>query len=277
MVWQSRRRSLAWVAVTLLLPPARIDNELVAAIYTFVGPHLEAVRRQLVEAQREQRASEESKRLRREANKIEEIINDDFATFRKRLQKVRAAAAKTGFDAASGEADAGEPGGDDDFLYGGDEPATIVEETGDPGQREGNGDSSGGEPRRLNPIVTPDPEGKSGGHSETAGGAKPRRHGGFQIEFDHQGEGTNRALDQREKRTIFINLDHPQIATALKGRGVEDPVFRRLAYEVAFSEYAIALAVELDNRQEFLDPQDAITEIGLTVHRIAREAAALYA
>lgn len=253
------------------------DNELVAAIYTFVGPHLEAVRKELVDAQREQRASEESKRLRREADKIEDIINDDFASFRKRLQKVKTAAAKTGFDAASGEAEGSEPGGEDDFLYGGDDPATIVEPTGETGQGDGDRGGDGDEPRRLNPIVTPDPTGTSKGHPEKAGGQQPRRHGGFQIEFDHQGDGSNRALYQREKRTIFINLDHPQIAAALKGRGVEDPVFRRLAYEVAFSEYAIALAVELDNRQEFLDPQEAITEIGLTVNRIALAAAALYA
>jgi hypothetical protein len=81
----------------------------------------------------------------------------------------------------------------------------------------------------------------------------------------------------RERRTIFVNLDNPQIAAALKSHGVEDPVFRRLAYEVAFCEYAVALAVELDGRQEFLDPMDAIVQIRETVNRIALASAALYA
>ncbi len=41
---------------------------------------------------------------------------------------------------------------------------------------------------------------------------------------------------------ILINLDHPVLATALAAGGsVEEVGFRRLSYEVAFSEYAIAL------------------------------------
>lgn len=253
------------------------DNPLVASIFAFVGPRIEEVRKALVESQREQRSTEQAKRLQQEASKIEEIINQDFETFRKRLQKVKAAAAKTGFDASDAQAsDQEDEEGDDDFLFGGEEPATVVGdgEEGTTGEGEGG---NGGEPRRLNPIVKPDPDGKSTGHHEKRGGDRPRNRGGFQIEFDQQGEASARAIYQREKRTIYVNLDHPQIAVALKGHGVEDPVFRRLAYEVAFSEYAIALAMELDYREEFLDPQDAIVEIRETIHRIARAAAPLYA
>lgn len=259
------------------------DNPLVAAIYSFVGPKIEKVRKELVEAQRERRSSEEAKRLRREAEKIEEIINDDFAAFRKRLQKVKAATSGSGFDAGESQsASGGTPtGADEDFLYGGEEPATIVEGTGEVGTPNPDPEPKPGpvdpEPRRLNPIVEPDPAGEALGHHQPRGDQTPRRRGGFQIEFDHQGEGSARAVYQRERRTIFINLDHPQIAAARKGHGTEDPVFRRLAYEVAFAEYAIALAYELDYREEFPDAGDAIYEIRETIHRIARSAAALYA
>lgn len=253
------------------------DNPLVSAIFTFVGPRIEEVRKALVESQKEQRATEQAKRLQQEASRIEEIINQDFETFRKRLQKVKAAAAKAGFDTSETQAhDEDVDDGDDNFLFGGEEPATEVED-GERGTR-GQGEAGeGGEPRRLNPIVAPHSDGKSSGHQEKRGGDRPRSRGGFQIEFDNQGEASARAIYQREKRTIYVNLDHPQIAAALKGRGVEDPVFRRLAYEVAFSEYAIALAMELDHREEFIDPQDAIVEIRETIHRIARAAAPLYA
>lgn len=255
------------------------ENLLVAAIHSFIGPKLEEVRKQLVEAQRERRASEEAKRLRREAEQIEEIINSDFDAYRKRLQKVKAATSGQGFDASERESKKGsEPSSaEGDFLYGGDEPATVVEESGEVGKNQEGSGSQNGEPRRLNPIVEPDEKGDSTGHSERRNGQKPRRRGGFQIEFDNQGEGSARALYQREKRTIYINLDHPQIAAAKQGHGIEDPVFRRLAYEVAFAEYAIALAYELDYREEFPDAADAIYEIRETIHRIAREAAALYA
>lgn len=252
------------------------DNPLVSSIFSFVGPRIEEVRRALVESQKEQRSTEQAKRLQQEASRIEEIINRDFEAFRKRLQKVRATAAKAGFDTSdTTTADQEDGDGDDDFLFGGEEPATEVGdgEKGTRGDGEGGG---GGEPRRLNPIVTPDPDGKTSGHHEKRGGDRPRNRGGFQIEFDHQGEATARAIYQREKRTIYVNLDHPQIAAALKGHGVEDPVFRRLAYEVAFCEYAIALAMELDHREEFLDPQDAIVEIRETIHRIALASAPLY-
>jgi hypothetical protein len=253
------------------------DNELVKAIYAFIGPKLEKVRKQLVEAQREHKASEEAKRLRQEASKIEAIINSDFDTFRRRLQKVRAASAGTGFDLSEAEK-AGGGSGDDDFLFGGDEPATKTAETGAIGKtKPGNGKPKTELPRRLNPIVEPDEKDEARGHREASEDGKPRQRGGFHIEFDNQGAESARATYVSEKRTIYVNLEHPQIAAAKQGRGVEDQVFRRLAYEVAFSEYSVALASELENRGEYLDPSDPIVDIRETLNRVARQAADLYA
>jgi hypothetical protein len=59
-------------------------------------------------------------------------------------------------------------------------------------------------------------------------------------------------------------------------RSIDDPVFRRLAYEVAFSEYAIALAHELDRQGHYIEPSAAIVAIRETLNRIARRGAALY-
>ena len=253
------------------------DNELVKAIYSFIGPKLEKVRKELVEAQREHKASEEAKRLRQEANKIEAIINNDFDAFRKRLQKVRSASAGTGFDLSEAERSGGGDG-DDDFLLGGEEPATRTAEAGEIGQPEGGNVGPRGElPRRLNPVVEADPHGDARGHPESKKDGKPRPRGGFHIEFQSQGAESARATYVSEKRTIFVNLDHPQISAAKQGRGVEDPVFRRLAYEVAFSEYSVALASELEFRGEYLDPSDPIVDIRETLNRVARQAASLYA
>lgn len=252
------------------------DNAVVRAIYAFAAPELERVRKELVDEQRKHRETEEAKRLEREASQIERIINEDFNSFRKRLQKVHAAG-KTGFDAGEtpAAATATVPDAEDDFLFGGTEPATIVSETGDPGTH-GDGERGAGPPRRLNPIVEPDPEGTATGHHERRDG-KPRTTGGFQVKFDHQGESASRAMYQAERRTIFVNLDFPQIAKAKAGRSVEDPIFRRLAYEVAFAEYAVAVASELNNRGEFLEPSDAIVEIRERINAVARQAAPLYA
>lgn len=251
------------------------DNHLVQSVFSFVGPAIEHLRKELIEAQRHQRETEEAKRLRKEASQIEDIINRDFDGFRRRLQKIRAASASAGLDAGEA-ARAGGASGDDDFLFPGDEPATVTNPAGETGtSKRGNG-GGGGEPRRLNPIVEPDSEGTSGGRYEGEPDHKPRRRGGFQIEFDNQGEVSARATYQADRRTIYINLDHPQISAAKLGRSAEDPTFRRLAYEVAFSEYALALASELDNRGEYLDPSDPIVDIRETINRVAREAAPLY-
>ena len=154
----------------------------------------------------------------------------------------------------------------------------MVQETGEEGTSQEGSGGEGGPPRRLNPIVAPDPEGKEHGHHEKRrSDGKPRRRGGFTIEFDNQGTESARATYQSEKRTIFVNLDHPQIAAARQDRTPEDPVFRRLAYEVAFSEYAIAVASELDNRGEYLDASDPIVDIRETINRVARAASPLYA
>src|SRR6266545_4719264 len=124
-------------------------------MYAFIGPKLEKVRKELVEAQREHKATEEAKRLRQEASKIESIINDDFDAFRKRLQKVRAATAGSGFDLSEAQKPVG-GAGEDDFLYGGDEPAVETAETGALGKtKSGKGGAKSKLPRRLNPLVEP--------------------------------------------------------------------------------------------------------------------------
>lgn len=251
-------------------------NELVQAIYSFVGPHLEEVRKQLATEQRKERESEEARRLEREAGQIENIINQDFERFRKRLQKVKAASAGPGFDLGEAE-DQGGGDADDDFLYGGDEAATIVEGASEEGVREREGNQEHGDvPRRLNPIVEPSDSGEETGRHEGTKAKRRRPRGGFHIEFRRQGEESARAEYQSENRTIYINLEHPQIAAARQGREVEDPIFRRLAYEVAFSEYAVALAHELDNRGELIDPSEAIFEVRDAINRVARQGAALY-
>jgi len=253
------------------------DNEIVRAIYAFIGPAIEKVRTELVKEHQEHRATEDAKRLRQQARQIENIINQDFDAFRKRLQKVKAAAAATGVDVSESEKVESTPGGDDDFLYGGEEPAVVVGATGSPGTTQEGGRAGDGPPRRLNPTVAPDSEGTERGHYEKRENGQPQRRGGFSIEFTNQGKESDRAKYQAETRTIYVNLDHPQIASALKDRDSEDPVFRRLAYEVAFSEYSIALASELDNRGEYIDASDPIVDIRETINRVARAAAALYA
>jgi hypothetical protein len=92
------------------------------------------------------------------------------------------------------------------------------------------------------------------------------------------GAESNRAKYVSDERTIYINLDHPQLVAARGAGPVEDPTFRRLAYEVAFTEYSIALATELAQLDGYyIDPTDPIFDIAETLNRLARKGAGLYA
>ena len=116
---------------------------------------------------------------------------------------------------------------------------------------------------------------KIGAPAGGANGAK-RSRGGFSVEFEHLGESDYRAKYVPEHRAIYVNLDHAQVRPRCAARAVRSR-FRRLAYEVALTEYALALARELDARQWFSDTGDALFEIRDTIDRVAKLAAALYA
>jgi Histidine kinase-, DNA gyrase B-, and HSP90-like ATPase len=247
------------------------QNPLVRRLIPFIGRCLDEVRGQLAQEAKKQKESEQAKRLAREAARIEDIINQDFQSWRARLSKVLAkarAGADAGPTVANGGADPSE------LTIGGDLPAAII------GQGEvghGDGEGRGGEVPTAGPLLEPKADGERIGAAAAGTDGANRSRGGFSVEFEHLGESDYRAKYVPEHRAIYVNLDHAQVATALAEREPSDPVFRRLAYEVALTEYALALARELDARQWFSDTGDALFEIRDTIDRVAKLAAMLYA
>ena len=57
---------------------------------------------------------------------------------------------------------------------------------------------------------------------------------------------------------------------------MDDPNFLRMAYEIAFTEYAIVLAQELSNAQFFFDPQDALVEVRQTLDDLSKAFATVW-
>ena len=96
------------------------------------------------------------------------------------------------------------------------------------------------------------------------------------VDFVPMGSDENRANYSREERTIYINIDHPQLAAAKGNSTIEEPTFKKLAYEVAFTEYSIALAAELNSNGDFIDIDEPIVNIRQTINRVARKAAHFY-
>jgi hypothetical protein len=260
-------------------------NEIVAHTLAFIGMHLETIRKEIERRDRERRRNEEAKKLQTQADAIAELINQDFNQWR---HQVRQAAAK-----ARGGSDKLRQGAPDlergaDLVFGDIEPAEVVTDTGGAGISPGLGPALGPGPGPgpdpnpgpgpdFGPVVVAvdDPLSKKGKRAEVS--KAPSRQGGFQVEFMNMGNEEARAKYERDQRTIYVNLDHPQILAAIGSGGSEDPIFRRLAYEVAFSEYAIALASEMAAVSFYLDVSEPIVDIRETLNRLARRAATLYA
>ena len=248
------------------------SNELVQCIYAFIGQSVEQVRRELLEREKARRAGEDAQRLAAEAEEIARFINEDFNSFRDKVSRIRAKAPGS-VDFA--EATKNEQAQGDDLISGSEIPATVTDPIGGPGAKGTNG-GDGTEPRSLMPQVEASPSGEKRGRHGAVQSASTRARGGFHVAFQPMGVDERRATYAPDERTIYINIEHPQLVAARGNGGIEEPLFRRLAYEVAFTEYAIALSSELAQRGEYLDPSDPIYEIRETVNRLARRGASLY-
>jgi hypothetical protein len=258
------------------------DNELVQTIHAFIGTKVELVRRKLCEADRSRRAEEEERKLAEQASEIARVINEDFEGFRQRVARARAKA-PGGSDAFKTQGQGGNAS--DDLLLGTQLAAVLpIPEDKTPPEIKPTPPPPEPEPPELippppppkPPVLEAPPDAEKKG--EPAGGVngKRRSKGGFQVKFKLMGAESQRADYFAPERTIYINLDHPQIKAARGFSSIEDPTFKRLSYEVAFSEYSIALAQEMVAHGEFYDLTDPIVEIRDTLNRIARKGALLY-
>lgn len=250
------------------------NNAIVTAVFAFVGEHVDKIRRELENADRERRKAEDAKKLAKEAEAIADIINSDFTSWRDRIKQMQGRMSG-GSDLIPEEGPNLAEG--DNFIFGEDEPAEITDDTGDPGHGEGNGGGGDEIPEAAPQVIPGEQDSPEQGKKSSAEKQKKRARGGFSVDFLNMGLDEARAKYERENRTIYVNLEHPQIHAALDTSGTDDPVFRRLAYEVAFAEYAIALASEMAASDYYLDTTDPIVDIRETLNRIARNAAHLYA
>jgi hypothetical protein len=246
------------------------ENRVVYTLMGFIGRCVEEVRRDLLAAERLRRQTEEARRLARQAEAIAQVLNDDFAQFRNLLGRVRAR--PTGSDDFSPPAHTGGEGSEtllpgDQLLGAPDEP----DHRGGGGSGSPSGENSSGPPPGVREGDEPNRARPAGGQ-----GKQPKPRGGFSVLFRSMGRDNDRSQYVPDERAIYINLDHPQV-TAARGNGSEeDPTFRRLCYEVAFTEYSIALAYEMANRDEYLEPSEPIADIRAHLNRLARRAADFY-
>ena len=242
----------------------------------FIGSKLEEVRKKQVQHLRAAQKTEEARRLASEAQRIAEILNKDFKTIMGRLQDIRSASARPG-DVSSHFGDASEGDAEEGvWTEGTTTPGTLEKASGR--------DESIRKPKKGSPDPNvgrggnPDDAGDSAvDPTEGAGNRESRRRSGFDVDFRDLGEESSRSKYDEPTLTILINVQHPVVRNALSSGGVEDINFRRLAYEIAFTEYSFALGVEMIKQDPDMRSDDLLYEIRSTLNRVSASAASLYA
>ena len=251
----------------LQLNPA---HPVVRVLLGFVGSKLEKVRTELVKRWKDARKTEQARRLAEEADKIAEILNSDFRDVQRRLQDIRSASARGqagGKRMAEGSGE-GEP---ESWIQGTTEPGVVQSSGG------GKGNGKGRRAPDIKRSAIPDKDGPDSVDPIGNQGTKRRRAaGGFRVEYRNLGKGEHRSVYDSSNLLILINLDHEVVSTALGSGNVQDVTFRRLSYEIAISEYSIALGYILSEQDPDMPPDDLLYEVRDTLNRIASSAAPLY-
>lgn len=255
---------------SLSLNPA---HPVAAELIPFIGSRLEEVRMKLVAREKEARKGEQQRRLAREAEKIADILNKDFEGVRQRLTDIRAASSARG-PVTSAFGNAQEAGVEaDEWIKGSQIPGEVATQS---SSRSGKGGT-----QRKKPTIEASGSPSDNGSSsvDPAGGSgatrtKPR--GGFKVDYKHLGRDEARSVYDPAAFAILINLDHAVVSAALGDGSVEETTFRRLSYEIAFSEYAMALGYEMAKQDSEIHADDLLYEVRSSLNRISLAAASLY-
>lgn len=252
------------------------NHPVVRVLLGFIGAKMEEVRGELVKREQDRRSSAQAKALEQESAKIAELLNKDFRDQELRLREIQRAVRRASAGPAPASGSGGSDGeGEQRFAAGTQQPGTRASANGSGGARPGAGN---GGTNLGGSAGTPDPAGVDPlSATNKAGKAKPApAQGGFAVEYRPLGVDEERSRYDHESMTILINPDHPVLAAALEKGGVNDVAFRRLSYEIAFSEYAIAMGYEKAIEDPEMPADDLLYEVRSTLNRIARAAANLY-
>jgi hypothetical protein len=248
------------------------EHPVVRVLVGFLGSKLEEVRQEQLRASREAHKSEQMRRLAQEADRIADFLNQDFRILRDRLDQIRAASASKGPAKSLFGTSSDGAASDDAWTKGTSERGNVPDSSKVSTEGRGQG--------RKSPDLTVesqrDPLGNQSVDPAGGKGTKPRSRGGFEVRYDHLGRDEQRSKYDRTSLAILINLDHLAVANAMKSSAPEDPIFRRLSYEIAFSEYSMALGYELARQDPDMPADDLLYEVRATLNRVSRAAAALY-
>lgn len=249
-----------------------LSHPVVRSLIPFIAAFLEKARRDLVQKHREARKSEEARRLAQTADKIADVLNKDFLSQKDRLAEIRTATASSASTSARFGQSALASDEKTDWQAGIDEPGDIAR-TEPPAKQ---GAPAGREEPNVRPAGSPNPTGQDSVSPSGGKGARPAARGGFSVKYERLGKESERSKFDPNNLQILINLEHPAVAAALEIGGEEDPTFKRLSYEIAFTEYALGLTFVMVNQDPDYPSYDALYDIRETLRRVTAAAATLY-
>lgn len=242
------------------------QNPAVAVLLGWISEELERVRQNLVREENDRRKSEQARKLEKEAQRIARILNEDFAQLEMELERARRARNTAGHMAVNDL-----HGGEDGLSPGnGDIPGPTQESGNEHGDGSRGENASEGETPRPGPSLIDgnDP----GSQKRLEEGKRKRRRAVFNLEYENGSPTMPRSRYETSEKTIYINLDHPQIANALQASNgnTAGKQFREMSYEIAAIEYSLALQYEIMAEHDSYDAFAALDELRHTVNRITR-------
>ena len=244
------------------------QNPVVSRLKGWISRELRQVHEELVQEEEARRRSKQTKQLLREARKIAKVLNEDFLDQEMKLEQARRATDSAGVMPVDVSP------GDDGLLPGeGDIPTDAQQAGNEHGDGNGGSEASEGETPRPGPsLIEGDDKGKRTSQKE---GGKRRRRGVFSLHYENATPAEARSRYDSESKTIWINLDHLQISSALKASkgNIDGRQFREISYEVAAVEYALALEHERAESEEVNDAEDALYNVRETINRISQRVA----
>ena len=96
----------------------------------------------------------------------------------------------------------------------------------------------------------------------------------FTILYARQGSSEPRARYDAEQGIITLNRDHPQLRTAEREAGLHSITYRMLCFDIAFTEYALAVAETLSRQAaRYKKELDANALVQSILDRLGRRAA----
>ncbi len=249
------------------------QHPVVNILQPFIGKNLEIVRKELVQQLQEARKTEEAKRLSELSNRMADIINEDFASIERRLLTIKSRVSQP-YDAKATYGGSGLSGDEDETYIEGTQVNGLVQTKDSP--KEATSKQNSKPPPDIPKAGKPDDLGDDKIDPVGGEGKKRRPRGGFNVEYRPLGQDSRRSQFVQEERLILINLDHPIINAAKDKYGSGSETFIHITYDIAFSEYAIALVTDMALDDPGMPADEGMYEIRDILDRVSRLAAKVY-